>query len=169
MSALSPSHASSQVRLNSGGQRTRLKQLAGDYGLIAVFIACLVLLSIGTNSFLTVSNLINVVRQSSSIGFIALGMTFVMITAGIDLSVGSVAGLAGVVAASLAPANSSAFALPVAAGLGTGLIVGNSFGPEVVGGPGQSLAQGIGPEVGLAFEHQRRGPGHIGGGKRRSG
>jgi ribose/xylose/arabinose/galactoside ABC-type transport system permease subunit len=124
MSALSPSQASSQVQLNASGQRARLKQLAGDYGLIVVFIACLVLLSIGTNSFLTVSNLINVVRQSSIIGFIALGMTFVMITAGIDLSVGSVAGLAGVVAASLAPANSSAFALPVAAGLGTGLIVG---------------------------------------------
>jgi putative xylitol transport system permease protein len=47
-----------------------------------------------------------------------------MITAGIDLSVGSVAGFAGVVAASLAPASSSAFAVPLLAGLGVGLIVG---------------------------------------------
>ena len=51
-------------------------------------------------------------------------MTFVMITAGIDLSVGSVAGLGGVLAASLAPANSSAFVLPILAGLGVGLFVG---------------------------------------------
>jgi putative xylitol transport system permease protein len=124
MSAVSPSNMSSPVNIGASGHRDRLKHLVGDYGLIVVFLACLVLLSIGTDSFLTVSNLINVVRQSSIIGFIALGMTFVMITAGIDLSVGSVAGLAGVVAASLAPASSPAFALPLAAGLGVGLMVG---------------------------------------------
>jgi putative xylitol transport system permease protein len=124
MSAVSPSDVSSRVKIAASGHRDRLKHLVGDYGLIVVFLACLVLLSIGTNSFLTVSNLINVVRQSSIIGFIALGMTFVMITAGIDLSVGSVAGLAGVVAASFAPASLPAFALPLAAGLGVGLMVG---------------------------------------------
>jgi putative xylitol transport system permease protein len=106
------------------GVRHRSLKCRSYYGLIVVFLACLLLLSISTDSFLTVSNLINVVRQSSIIGFIALGMTFVMITAGIDLSVGSVAGLAGVVAASLAPASSSAFAAPLAAGLGVGLFVG---------------------------------------------
>jgi ribose/xylose/arabinose/galactoside ABC-type transport system permease subunit len=106
------------------GKGDRLKHLVGDYGLIVVFAGCLVLLSIGTNSFLTVDNLINVVRQSSIIGFIALGMTFVMITAGIDLSVGSVVGLAGVITASLAPATTPGFVLPVAGGLVSGLIIG---------------------------------------------
>jgi putative xylitol transport system permease protein len=106
------------------GKGDHLKHLVGDYGLIVVFAGCLVLLSIGTTSFLTVDNLINVVRQSSIIGFIALGMTFVMITAGIDLSVGSVVGLAGVTAASLAPATTSGFVLPVAGGLLSGLIIG---------------------------------------------
>ena len=107
-----------------GDASRRLKHLAGDYGLIVVFICCLVFLSIVSDAFLTPGNMINVVRQSSIIGLIALGMTFVMITAGIDLSVGSVVGLAGVVAASFAPGNSSAFLLPMAAGIGVGLLVG---------------------------------------------
>jgi putative xylitol transport system permease protein len=124
MRAVSEDDTSSRVEVNAGGGKHGLKHLVGDYGLIVVFFACLVLLSISTTSFLTVSNLINVVRQSSIIGFIALGMTFVMITAGIDLSVGSIVGLSGVVAASLAPGTSSAIALPVAAGLGVGLLVG---------------------------------------------
>jgi putative xylitol transport system permease protein len=124
MTLVSKTITASQVELNAGRHRHRFKHLIGDYGLIVVFLVCLVLLSIGTTSFLTVGNLINVIRQSSIIGFIALGMTFVMITAGIDLSVGSIVGLSGVIAASLALGNSSAFALPVAAGLGIGLLVG---------------------------------------------
>lgn len=124
MSAAPPANASSRVPLQAAGREHRFKHLVGDYGLIVVFLACLAFLSVRTTSFLTVSNVINVIRQSSIIGFIALGMTFVMITAGIDLSVGSVVGLGGVIAASLAPANSSAFVLPIAAGLGVGLLVG---------------------------------------------
>jgi putative xylitol transport system permease protein len=124
MTAVSNANTASRVELKAGGHRHRFKHLVGDYGLIFVFFACLVVLSIGTTSFLTLGNLINVIRQSSIIGFIALGMTFVMITAGIDLSVGSIAGLSGVIAASFAPGNSSAFALPVAAGLGISLLIG---------------------------------------------
>jgi putative xylitol transport system permease protein len=124
VNAVSSTSGSARAHLNTGGPGYRLKHLVGDYGLIVVFIACLVFLSVGTTSFLTVGNLINVIRQSSIIGFIALGMTFVMITAGIDLSVGSVVGLGGVIAASLAPATSSSFAMPIVAGLGTGLLVG---------------------------------------------
>jgi putative xylitol transport system permease protein len=90
MTLVSKTITASQVELNAGGHRHRFKHLIGDYGLIVVFLICFVLLSIGTTSFLTVGNLINVIRQSSIIGFIALGMTFVMITAGIDLSVGSI-------------------------------------------------------------------------------
>ncbi|MFP3813599.1 ABC transporter permease subunit, partial [Bacillus sp. SIMBA_005] len=55
---------------------------------------------------------------------IALGMTFVMITAGIDLSVGSVVGVAGIVFAMLAPASGSAFWIPLLAGVAVGLLVG---------------------------------------------
>jgi ribose transport system permease protein len=52
--------------------------------------------------FLTEENLTNVLRQNSMLGLVALGMTFVILTGGIDLSVGSLVAVAGVVAASLA-------------------------------------------------------------------
>ena len=52
--------------------------------------------------FLTENNLTNVLRQNSMLGLVALGMTFVILTGGIDLSVGSLLAVAGVVAAHLA-------------------------------------------------------------------
>ncbi len=53
-------------------------------------------------AFLTPENLLNVVRQNSMLGLVALGMTFVILTGGIDLSVGALLAVAGVVAANLA-------------------------------------------------------------------
>jgi len=99
-----------------------LKQLAGDYGLIVVFIVVFLFLTFDAGAFLTTGNLINVLRQSSIIGFVAVGMTLVMITAGIDLSVGAVVGLGGVVCAS--HASGGALILPVALALGIGIAVG---------------------------------------------
>jgi ribose/xylose/arabinose/galactoside ABC-type transport system permease subunit len=52
--------------------------------------------------FLTEENLTNVLRQNSMLGLVALGMTFVILTGGIDLSVGSLVAVAGVAAAGLA-------------------------------------------------------------------
>jgi len=76
-----------------------------------------------TPHFLTVSNLLNVAEQATIIAIIAVGMTFVIITAGIDLSVGSVLAFAGVVMAS---ALHQGVPLPVAllVGLGIGLLCG---------------------------------------------
>ena len=54
-------------------------------------------------AFATPENLINVLRQNSMVGLVALGMTFVILTGGIDLSVGAVLAVAGVVAAALSP------------------------------------------------------------------
>ena len=48
-------------------------------------------------------NLLNVLRQNSMLGLMALGMTFVILTAGIDLSVGSLLAVAGIVGATLSP------------------------------------------------------------------
>jgi ribose/xylose/arabinose/galactoside ABC-type transport system permease subunit len=71
--------------------------------------------------FLTEENLTNVLRQNSMLGLVSLGMTFVILTGGIDLSVGSLVAVAGVVAASLAGRG-----LPVAlaAGVGFGAALG---------------------------------------------
>lgn len=53
-------------------------------------------------AFLTPENLLNILRQNSVIGLLALGMTFVILTGGIDLSVGALLAVAGVIAANLA-------------------------------------------------------------------
>ena len=62
-------------------------------------IALFVILSIASPSFLTSTNLSSVVRQTAVINIIALGMTLVMIAGGIDLSVGSILALAGLLGA----------------------------------------------------------------------
>ena len=70
-------------------------------GALVGLVLLLVLGAIRYEAFLTPENLLNVVRQNSMVGLVALGMTFVILTGGIDLSVGSLAALAGVAAASV--------------------------------------------------------------------
>ncbi|GHV28491.1 ABC transporter permease [Spirochaetia bacterium] len=77
------------------------KNIVETYSLILVVIALGVALSIITNTFLTPTNLLNVLRQISINGILAIGMTFVILTGGIDLSVGSVVAFCGIVAAGL--------------------------------------------------------------------
>ena len=72
------------------------------YGIFMIFALMLVVASFLSPAFMTKTNLINIVRQMSVIGLIALGVTGVIVCAGIDLSSGSVVGLTAVVAASLA-------------------------------------------------------------------
>jgi len=76
-----------------------------------------------TPHFLTLSNLLNVAEQATIIAIVAVGMTFVILTAGLDLSVGSVLAFAGVVMASALHAGAP---LPFAllAGLVTGTVCG---------------------------------------------
>jgi len=76
--------------------------------------------------FLTEENLTNVLRQQSMLGLVALGMTFVILTGGIDLSVGALVAVAGVAAASFA--GQGVFAsLAVGVGLGAALGLTNGL------------------------------------------
>jgi ribose transport system permease protein len=81
---------------------------------LAILIA--VILSFSSEYFLTASNLFNLADQSVVIGIVAIGMTFVILTGGIDLSVGSVAGLTGIILG-LALRE---FPIPLAVGLAIG-------------------------------------------------
>lgn len=87
-------------------QMNRMLQIAGRvfsrHGIIIVFFVLCLALYISTPNFLLPRNLINVLRQVSINGLLSLGMTFVILTGGIDLSVGSILAFSGVVAASLA-------------------------------------------------------------------
>jgi inositol transport system permease protein len=79
-----------------------LASIFSKYGIFLIFAAIVVLASLLSPAFLSSTNLINVVRQMSVVGLISLGVTGVIVSAGIDLSSGSVVGLTAVVAASLA-------------------------------------------------------------------
>jgi inositol transport system permease protein len=77
-----------------------VKNTVRKYGIVIVLILMIILLSIIQPAFLSATNIFNVLTQSCIFGIMALGMTFVIISKGIDLSVGSVLAFSGVVAAS---------------------------------------------------------------------
>jgi inositol transport system permease protein len=79
----------------------QIRQTIRKYGIVIVLLLMIILLSIVQPAFLSATNIFNVLTQSSIFGIMALGMTFVIISKGIDLSVGSVLAFSGVVAASL--------------------------------------------------------------------
>lgn len=77
-------------------------ELYKKYGIIFILFLMIAIISAVRPQFFTSTNIFNVLTQSSIFGIIALGMTLVIISKGIDLGAGSVLALSGVVAASLA-------------------------------------------------------------------
>lgn len=71
------------------------------YGILFILVLEIIFFAIAHENFLTSTNLLSVGRQISFIGIASIGMTMVMITGGIDISVGSMLALAGVVSAKL--------------------------------------------------------------------
>ncbi|MCZ4089150.1 MULTISPECIES: ABC transporter permease [Sinorhizobium] len=90
--------------------------------LIAVILAC-IFLSFATDSFATAKNLYNITRNVTFVAIVALGMTLVIITGGIDLSVGSVLCLCSMVLAVVMHAGYS-IEVGIAASIGTALLIG---------------------------------------------
>ncbi|MCL4386225.1 MAG: ABC transporter permease [Actinobacteria bacterium] len=77
------------------------KKVFKNYGVIIFFVILVIILSLLSNKFLNIANVLNIIRQSSIIGLVAIGSTLTIISGNFDLSVGSVAGLTGVIAISL--------------------------------------------------------------------
>lgn len=105
-----------------GARAARLME-SGSAPIVVALLAVCIALSFSTSSFLTAGNLTNIVTQSSVVGIAAVGATFVIITSGIDLSVGANVALSGMAAALLASNGLNGFAaiavaLAVAAGIG---------------------------------------------------
>lgn len=98
--------------------------------LVGVTVLLWVALAIATPTFFTERNIANLMRQSATIGVIAIGQTFVIISAGIDLSVGSVVALSSVTVATLM-ANEYSIATAVILTLLLGLLVGLINGTAV--------------------------------------
>ncbi|MDR1744214.1 MAG: ABC transporter permease [Planctomycetota bacterium] len=108
---------------------SRFLSVLWDLRIIIAFVILCIVLSFASEYFLREKNLINVLRQVSVNGLLSIGMTFIILTGGIDLSVGSMLAFGGVVAASFA---SSAFTVvpqthPVLAIL-LGLVAGTVLG-----------------------------------------
>jgi ribose transport system permease protein len=103
-------------------------QNSRQFGTLIGLFAVMIIFWILSPYFLSVSNLLNIAQQTSINAIIAVGMTFVIITAGIDLSVGSIVALSGVALADmLQRGHSEPAAIAVGLALGTlcGLINGS--------------------------------------------
>lgn len=78
-----------------------VKKMFNKYAIYLVLLALVIFFSIASDVFLSVENIMNVLRQVSVVGIVAVGMTFVILTGGIDLSVGTVIAVSGVITAQL--------------------------------------------------------------------
>lgn len=131
----SPLTAPSEVRLpQPQGPAPKKALLAAlrihEYAIVGICIALFVVLSVLSGAFLSTTNLLNILDQNASIGVIAFGETFVIISGNFDLSVGSTYSLAGIVAILLVPSLG-----PVAASLVavlSGTVLGCANGGLVV-------------------------------------
>lgn len=112
----------------------RLLRLLNATGPLLGFIVLVIVLSILSPAFLTVRNLVNVFQQISVLSILALGSTAVIITAGIDLSVGSVLALSGIVAGWTFAEAGLPMGVAILAGLGVGALAGLLNGLMVTAG-----------------------------------
>lgn len=113
--------------------RPSIGAFMSKYGIVVIFIAMCLILSIVSPAFRSMRNITNVIRQVSIIGIVAMGVTFAIITTGIDLSSGSMIALISVVVASLSqnmvnPEQPISFVMPIAFGIGIALIIGLILG-----------------------------------------
>lgn len=81
--------------------KEKIKKLFSAYGIIIALLLIVIAFTCITDKFFTASNALNVLRQVSIKGIVSIGMCFVILTGGIDLSVGSIMALAGIVVASM--------------------------------------------------------------------
>jgi inositol transport system permease protein len=103
----------------------------GRFGLLIALVLAVAVLAVLRPHFLSPANLLNVIRQISINGMLAVGVTFVLLTAGVDLSLGSVVALAGVLAAHFAHPGEYPLAVPLSIGVLAGVCCGAINGTVV--------------------------------------
>ena len=167
-----------QMQINANDHVSKIKKLLkGELGLLLILAILVITFMILSPYFFTSRNLLNITRQVSITLIVAIGMTFVILTGEIDLSVGSLAALSGVATAAALSASGSIF-LAILTGLGMGFLMGSINGLLTVYGKVQSfivtlamlgIARGIGlvwtggkPISGLPIAFGKLGAGYIG-------
>ncbi len=103
---------------------SRLVAFLRRFSVAVIFLGLVLVFSLITEDFLTLSNLLNVARQTSIVAIVSVGMTFTILTAGIDLSVGSLVAVSG----ALAAIASARWGLPVPAAVIVGILTGGLAG-----------------------------------------
>lgn len=89
------------------------------YNFILIFLLAVGIATSLSSDFLTFGNIANLFQQAAVVGIVAVGMTFVILTANIDLSVGSLSAFAGIIVAVLLQGGMSPWlAVPISLGLG---------------------------------------------------
>lgn len=115
-----------------------LKKLLIEYRSLVALLILIVVVALLNPNFISKDNLLNILRQTSINAVIAVGMTMVILTAGIDLSVGSVLALCGAFAAAMIKAGMSTY-LVVPSVLIIGLMLGSVSGLIVAKGKVQAF------------------------------
>jgi len=119
--------------------RLRIGLALRDYGIYLALILLVIFFSVRVPEFRTWDNALLILLQVSVIGIIAVGMTFTIITAGIDLSVGSLLALAGVMSGLIAQRDPTAlnivlaFSVPILVGM-----LGGAINGAIIAGAGVS-------------------------------
>ncbi|MFE7323943.1 substrate-binding domain-containing protein [Streptomyces sp. NPDC057565] len=121
--------ATDTLKSNTGASgASALRRILLDNGALSALVVLVVAMSLLSGDFLTTQNLLNVGVQASVTAILAFGVTFVIVSAGIDLSVGSVAALSATVLAWMATSEGVpvwiAVILAVATGIACGLVNG---------------------------------------------
>ncbi|MBO1334159.1 substrate-binding domain-containing protein [Streptomyces sp. VRA16 Mangrove soil] len=117
--------ATDTLKNDSGtGGATSLRKLLLDNGALTALIVLVIALSALSGDFLTTDNLLNIGVQAAVTAILAFGVTFVIVAAGIDLSVGSVAALSATVLAWSATQAGVPVVLAVVLAVATGIVAG---------------------------------------------
>lgn len=127
MNATTTTPAPTEERASAKTWKQRSSSWLIKGNLLIVFVIICALAAILSPEFLTVRNLSNLLQQSSLTGIIAIGMTLVILTSGIDLAVGSIAAFSGMTVAILLDGRTPvvlAILISLAAGIGIGLLMG---------------------------------------------
>lgn len=105
-------------------RKVSAKGVLSKFGIYIAFMLIFMVLTFSNPVFLTMTNLINIMKQASITSVIAIGTTFILISGGLDLSSGSVAALAGVCSAMFGLPGEYPFIIALLVALGVGAICG---------------------------------------------
>lgn len=136
------SNASVEMKSKKRGESIGI--LVQRFSPVFILLILIIIMSFSNENFFSLSNFINIIKQSSVLGIIAMGMTLVILTSGIDLSVGSMMALSGCVMATSATQWNLHPVLAVLLGLVVGTVMGIVNGAIITKGKIQAFIATLG-------------------------